>query len=652
SCPANFDTQYFFQHLKRFRPTAIHFEAIWSNGALYESKLLPKVPGLGNRDLLRETIPLVHQEGIKYFAYTQGQIFAENLKPQFEQWATCRQDGKLTIVYGSMITACPNSPWREFTYKQVRELFGNYEIDGLFFDGPAFFAGACYCRYCREKFQAQYGAEIPPYGQISNPLWKKFILFRYESMHAFIRDLKAAAESVRPDAIVYINARGLNGYGRNCARDVTEMAEFESIAGAEAFEYYYSRNLDRPVWAQSATAKLVEGAARRYDKPAVVFVTFSVRPFMSRPLPAATLRSCVAQTLANGAGIWFELGYNNLAYYGNEEPEALAQAYDLVRNNMDCFAGTDSNANVAVLWSRRAGDYYDADPEEVGDWVDKDSIRLRTDPKRCYLSAFRGLCDIMVREHIPYDLIFDNDLTLERLARYKTVLLGNAACLSDAACEALRQYVAQGGGLVASYHASLFDEWGERRPDFGLAEVIGARIGSGEVGGYLTLNATDHPVLKNVRRVSPPLSFNLAVESLDPAGVLASYQGDKQPGIIARESGKGRVVYFSGSPEDRFWNLNLIEYQHLVANAARWTARELPVEIDTPAMVETVLRRKKNTGALILHLLNYTGTMARPIEKIIPAQTVPARVAWQGQAPSKVRTLVGGQSLPFTLAAG
>ncbi|MCG2681663.1 MAG: hypothetical protein L6455_17115, partial [Kiritimatiellae bacterium] len=47
SCPANFDTQYFFQHLKRFRPTAIHFEAIWSNGALYESKLLPKVPGLG-----------------------------------------------------------------------------------------------------------------------------------------------------------------------------------------------------------------------------------------------------------------------------------------------------------------------------------------------------------------------------------------------------------------------------------------------------------------------------------------------------------------------------------------------------------------------------------------------------------------------------
>jgi hypothetical protein len=46
--------------------------------------------------------------------------------------------------------------------------------------------------------------------------------------------------------------------------------------------------------------------------------------------------------------------------------------------------------------------------------------------------------------------------------------------LSDAACTALRGYVETGGGLVSTYETSLYDEWGVRRPDFGIGSTLGA----------------------------------------------------------------------------------------------------------------------------------------------------------------------------------
>ncbi len=54
-------------------------------------------------------------------------------------------------------------------------------------------------------------------------------------------------------------------------------------------------------------------------------------------------------------------------------------------------------------------------------------------------------------------------LTPEMLGGFKVLVMPNALCLSDAQCQAIRDYVARGGSVVGAHETSLADEHGDRR---------------------------------------------------------------------------------------------------------------------------------------------------------------------------------------------
>ncbi len=69
----------------------------------------------------------------------------------------------------------------------------------------------------------------------------------------------------------------------------------------------------------------------------------------------------------------------------------------------------------------------------------------------------------------------------------------------------MRAFVESGGGLVATYETSLYDEWGVRRKDFGLSELFGAsyagRVDENMLNSYLSIEkdpATNgfHPLVR------------------------------------------------------------------------------------------------------------------------------------------------------------
>ncbi|MGH3502159.1 MAG: beta-galactosidase trimerization domain-containing protein, partial [Nocardioidaceae bacterium] len=96
-------------------------------------------------------------------------------------------------------------------------------------------------------------------------------------------------------------------------------------------------------------------------------------------------------------------------------------------------------ADVAVVHSRRAEEAFGSnDPREDG-----------------YIQHVRGFELALFENHIPFHILPEARISRDTLASCQVVVLPNTALLSDDQQTALRDYVRAGGGIVASYEASL-----------------------------------------------------------------------------------------------------------------------------------------------------------------------------------------------------
>ena len=94
-----------------------------------------------------------------------------------------------------------------------------------------------------------------------------------------------------------------------------------------------------------------------------------------------------------------------------------------------------------------------------------------------HMESAVGVFRAMMEDHLPLDVIIEPDLEhYETLQQYKVLILPNAACLSDRMNENIARFVKEGGGLVALHEASIANEFGDVRKDFGLAEVMGVHF--------------------------------------------------------------------------------------------------------------------------------------------------------------------------------
>jgi len=113
------------------------------------------------------------------------------------------------------------------------------------------------------------------------------------------------------------------------------------------------------------------------------------------------------------------------------------------------------------------------------------------------------------------------------------------------------------------------------------------------------------------------------------------------PGLVVRRLGKGMVAYMPGDLGNSINTYHTPELMQLVANAGTQLGVS-PVRVENaPGSVEVVVRRQDNR--LLVHLVNFTGEMTRPIRRIVPLPNV--RVSVEGKY-SRARSLWTGQALP------
>jgi hypothetical protein len=86
------------------------------------------------------------------------------------------------------------------------------------------------------------------------------------------------------------------------------------------------------------------------------------------------------------------------------------------------------------------------------------------------------------RARIPYLPIHADQIERDA-GQFSALVLPNLGAMSDAQVASLRQFVAHGGGLLATGESSLFNEWGDPRPDFALADLFGAHAAAPQRAG-------------------------------------------------------------------------------------------------------------------------------------------------------------------------
>jgi hypothetical protein len=600
--PGNYDPQFWLDYFKR-----IHADGacLGAGGymAFYPSEIpLHYVsryikPGM---DTFGELTAGCRKLGMSVIARTDPHACHDDVYRAHPDWIAVDADGKKRRhwAFPEAWVSCTLGPFSfDFMTAVTAEIARKYDVDGIFtnrWEG----SGMCYCEHCTANFRKATGLELPRDNSPQSTKrayeeWKENRLF--EQWHLW----DATIRKHRPNARFIANSGG----GALSRIDMARLGKLSSILFADR----QARNGAMPMWINGKYAK--EYRAAMGSKP--VGGIFSVgleAPYRWKDSvqDAPELTAFVADGIANGIRPWF--AKFNGKVIDKRWMEPVAKTYEWCWRNEKYLRNTESLARTAVVYSQRTARNYGT---KVDDHIN-------------------GYYQALIESRIPFEMAHD-ELLDAALPKYKLLILPNVAAMSDKQCEQIRQYVKNGGSIIATHETSLYDEHGKRRADFGLADVFGCSF-AGEViprmqNAYLALNGP-HALLNGIEG-TPRIVHGVArvatkphdAQAQSPLLYIPSYpdlpmeevypragQKPTQPEAYVRQFGAGRVVYFPFDLDRTYWEILATDHGRLLSNAATWALNGAPgVQVDGPGLLDVTVWRQENSIAL--HLVNLTNPM-------------------------------------------
>nr|MDO8132807.1 beta-galactosidase trimerization domain-containing protein [Candidatus Njordarchaeum guaymaensis] len=644
--------------------------------AYYQSTIAPHHPDLGRRDILRETIEHCRKQGLKVLAYVNCIWGDSAVAKEHPEWAQRKSDGQLQQEFGGASTAmCPNGPYKEYLQKVVLEIVSNYDVDGVFMDEPGF-QSWCACENCAAKLKKDLGLELPTKQNWSDPNWLKFIEWRYKSVTEFASSVYRTIKGIDSKKMCFLQfhfpissflSRRMpvfmydilkigwrHGseyagwyipmiYGEN----LRELMRHEDVLSVEDY-----RSLSQlPVWWLGASVRYAKSIDE--NKPVFVLIESPYIPWNLVSLPEAELKVSIASVVANGAQPWFAMygpGVANLTNW-----KAIGESFNKLRELEEYLEKRETIKFAALLFSERTVHLYGRNQVE----------------SRC-LDHFHGFYKALSQSHVPFDVIHDDNLASPKtLEGYKVLVLPNAACLSQADTLNIQRFVKNGGGVVATFRSSLFDDKGNQLSNLSLNEVLGVDyLGSitSSLFGYARIRG-QHEITEQVgvENIIPCVDEQLNVKTKGKARSLCSILSASTsafttlgaetslPTIVVSDYGKGRTVYFPGKPESIFLSYGWDIYRALLERSVKWTCKtELPLTFENlPNTVEVQAYYQPANSRFVVHLVNYTSEMPRPINETLPVCNVNCsmRIPTDSRIRS-VKLLVSGKEPPWNTKNG
>ena len=647
--------------------------------AFYQSKVYPPHPKMRN-DFLKEIMEHARNKNIKVvvmIAHTSNKW----LYREHPDWIQRNIEGDI-ITLDSIPSdinvedyewplACLNSPFREIILSEVEETL-EYDVDALMLDSFRYqpdFERACYCDYCKREFKKKTGYDLPSKQDWNSIEWRTAWEWRYNVVVERIKEIKEKIKQMGKYDIPLIYNSHPAGWSGRIPKIVEKAREHLDVIFAECSEVDHE-----PLGFLTEMTKLSQALSG--GKP----VWTSRNYFHIYRSPTATTPEAIKQ------GIWeiFASGGSPLvliflsAYIQDKRLlNTIAEIYSKIEKIEEYMEDTEPVKHTAVVFSCNTRDWYGRDHPEP------------------YTSEVRGFFYAHLYSNIPVDFIADSDIVYDKLKQYKCVILANTACLSNSQTEEIRKYAKNGGGVVATYQTSLYNEKGYERYDFTLQDLIGGHYyGIKKIPWSYIKLVREHDIVKSLStelilwgdmsyefkntRVEEGLAYHVLVSPYTGVPIAKvvdvindygfeytlgkspppAWRETETPAIMVNELPSGKVVYFTGQLGRMFWRTGLSEYQKLIINTTKWASKGgLPFETNAPETVRILMYKTKDQERIVIHLVNqtvnqrillrptggskyktpgYSGSVAvHPVRQVIPVYNI--RIKVPVKEPEKIK---------------
>lgn len=586
--------------IQQVKPDYIQIDCKGHRGlSSYPTKVGNRAPGFVG-DPLRVWREVTAEQGVALFMHYSGVWDSEAIR-QHPDWGAINADGKTNGNATSFF-----SPYAErLLIPQLRELAGDYGVDGAWVDGECWASMPDYGSAALEAFRKASGIQQIP-RKPGEPHWYEWLQFNREDYRYYLRHYLAEVKRTHPDFQLCSNWAFTDHMPEAVCAPVDWISgdySPEDSVNSARFSARYLPRQGKPwdLMAWSFTNKPGEGGRRQKS--------------------VVQLQREAAVVLALGGGFQAYFNQRRDGSVREEHVPIMAEVAKFCRARQAVCHGAVPVPQVALLYSTAA--HY----RSINGLFSRD------------LSRLRGTLQALLECQQSVEVLSEHNLT-GRMAEYPLIVVPETDYLEPAFKLQLSDYVRGGGNLllVGPKTASLF------------ASELGVTLeGSPQAETRYLEHAGARTPMKDATQ-------GVAIKTAQPFGQLRASQDSEsasQPAASIASLGRGKIAatYFCfsrGYLADR----SAIARSFLGDLTRQLFPRPL-VEVRGSADVDVSIARLK--GRLGIHLVNTAGPHADvnvPQFDSIPAVgPLEVRVRLP-RKPARISLEPGGGMLPFDYADG
>jgi len=440
------------------------------------------------------------------------------------------------------------------------------------------------------------------------------------------------------------------------------------LIGGEHF-VFYSDPFNTPVWGAGAVAKYHYAIAEN-EKPAIVYGCYAHKVWDFYPLPENDMKNIIAETVANCAYPFVTVD-DYLTVNDKTNLAPIKEMYSFIEKNEKYYLDAKPYNNVGLYWSQYSADFYTRGKLKGAGGTH----HIETISEKEYEKEFEGFYDLFTQGHIPFDIIVEKGMELEKIKKYDCLVLPNFAGMTEKDADILRTYVKEGGCIIATNETSLYNELGHIREDFLISDLLGITAGTKIQNeedrkkiiwetkiDYMTpaSSGKSHPILKTADRKYIPVALeNVKIKMIGNAKAVMYFMNplafrydslkgvSEYPGVVVNTYGKGKVVYFAGNVGALYRTYNIRDIRDIVCDAINWMV-DIPLKIEDNYTLDTNLTQAKD-GSILLHVINWSTRIKRPVDTVVPVRDLKIKIKLK-EKPKSVKTLWSKKQLKFKKA--